>query len=256
MGRENHSPQARIRVEKLVKSFDGQPVLAGVDLEIYQGETFCIIGRSGTGKSVLLKHLVGLLTPDRGTVWVDGEDIFRVPYGRLRQIRRKFGVLFQGAALFDSLTAEENVAFPLRMLGDRRLGEAEIQKRVRRCLAEVGLEDMGHKYPAELSGGMRKRVGLARAIALEPEFILYDEPTSGLDPETAQTINELIRKLARELGVTSIVVTHDMHSVLEIADRAGLLYEGRMHWVGTIEEMRRSQDPILLRFVKASEYQL
>ncbi|MCS7154331.1 MAG: ABC transporter ATP-binding protein [Bacteroidota bacterium] len=248
--------RVRIRVEALQKSFDGQPVLRGVDLSIYEGETFCIIGRSGTGKSVLLKHLVGLLVPDSGTVWVDDQNIFQLSYEELRRVRRRFGVLFQGAALFDSLNTAENVAFPLRMVGGRRWTEAEIQERVRRCLAEVGLEDMGHKYPAELSGGMRKRVGLARAIALEPEFILYDEPTSGLDPETAETINELIRKLARELRVTSIVVTHDMHSVLQIADRAGLLHEGRLHWVGTIEEMRRSQDPILLRFVKASEYQL
>jgi len=243
-----------IHVEHLYKSFDDRPVLVDVSLEIQDGETIAIIGRSGSGKSVLMKHLIGLLKPDRGRVLVDGVDINAVPYGELRRIRRQFGVLFQGGALFDSMNAFENVAFPLRTFTN--LSEEAIRRRVQQCLELVQLQDVGPKMPDELSGGMKKRVALARAIALEPRYIIYDEPTTGLDPETANAIDELIRDLNHRLNVTGIVVTHDMHSVLSIADRVAFLYQGRMHWIGTLDELHRSDDPVLLAFVKASEYQI
>ncbi len=243
-----------IRVENLYKSFDGRPVLTDVSLEIPEGHTMAIIGRSGSGKSVLMKHVIGLLRPDRGRVTVDGVDIGRIPYGELRQVRRQFGVLFQGGALFDSMDSFENVAFPLRTFTS--MTDVEIRREVEDCLAMVDLSGVGPKMPADLSGGMRKRVALARAVALRPRYIIYDEPTSGLDPETSNTIDVLIRDLAERLSVTSIVVTHDMHSVLSIADRAAFIFEGRMHWVGTIDEMHASTDETLRAFVKANEYQI
>lgn len=243
-----------IRVEQLDKSFEGRPVLRGVNLEIPEGRTTAIIGRSGSGKSVLMKHLIGLLKPDRGHVLVDGVDINSISYGELRRVRRNFGVLFQGGALFDSMDSFENVAFPLRTF--TTMSEAQIRDEVLQCLALVELPDAGPKMPADLSGGMRKRVALARAIALKPRYVIYDEPTSGLDPETSNTIDVLIKDLTRRLNVTSIVVTHDMHSVLDIADRAAFVYEGRMHWVGTIDDLHASTDPVLTAFVKANEYQI
>jgi len=241
-----------IQVENLYKSFGDLDVLRDVSFEIRDGETIAIIGRSGSGKSVLMKHLIGLLTPDQGHVHVDGVDLCCVSYEELRDIRTRFGVLFQGGALFDSMTSAENVAFPLQYFAD--LTEAEIQDRVQECLNLVRLSGVGPKKPSELSGGMRKRVALARAIALEPRYILYDEPTSGLDPETSNTIDELINSLARELNVTSVVVTHDMHSVLTIADRAAFLHESRLHWIGSVAEIHNSPDPVLDAFVKANEY--
>lgn len=243
-----------IRVENICKSFEERPVLVDVSLEIPEGQTMAIIGRSGSGKSVLMKHIIGLLNPDRGRVTVDGVDINRISYGELRQVRRQFGVLFQGGALFDSMDSFENVAFPLRTF--TTMTEAEIRREVEDCLAMVDLSGAGPKMPADLSGGMRKRVALARAVALRPRYIIYDEPTSGLDPETSNTIDVLIRDLAERLSVTSIVVTHDMHSVLSIADRAALIFESRMHWVGTIEELHASTDDTLRAFVKANEYQI
>ena len=244
-----------IRITRLNKSFEGKTVLHDIDLEIREGETMAIIGRSGSGKTVLMKHVVGLLKPDRGQVTVDGVDVQAIPYRRLRQIRQQFGVLFQGGALFDSMNAFENVAFPLRTFKPH-LSQKDVQTRTNECLALVQLPDVGDKTPSELSGGMQKRVALARAIALAPRYIIYDEPTSGLDPETSNTIDDLIRSLARELNVTSIVVTHDMHSVLSIADRAAFIHEGRLRWVGTMDELHESTDPILNRFVKANEYQI
>lgn len=241
-----------IQIEGLSKRLDGKPVLEDVSLEIHDGETFAVIGRSGAGKSVLLKHLVGLLTPDAGRVLVDGVDLHALPYDDLRRVRRQFGVLFQGGALFDSMSAWDNVAFPLRTF--TRQSAAEVADRVAWCLEVVGLPDVGSKRPSDLSGGMKKRVALARAIALEPKYILYDEPTSGLDPQTSGTINDLITHLAQALGATSIVITHDMHSVLAIADRAGFLYERRLHWVGTVDELRDCADPEVLAFVKAGAY--
>ncbi len=243
-----------IQVERLSKSFDGRPVLRDVDVEVREGETFAVIGRSGSGKSVLLKHVVGLLQPDAGRVVVDGTDINRLRYDDLRRLRQRFGVLFQGGALFDSLTAEENVAFPLRTFA--RMGEAAAFRRAAACLEMVELPGVGPKKPNALSGGQQKRVALARAIALEPKYILYDEPTSGLDPQTSNTIDRLILSLAERLGVTSVVVTHDMHSVLTVADRAGFIHEGRMHWVGTMAELHACTDPAVLAFVKANEYQI
>ena len=243
-----------IEVHNLSKGFGPLQVLEGVSLDIHDGETLAIIGRSGSGKSVLMKHFVGLLTPDAGRVLVDGTDIDTIPYEELRRLRRQFGVLFQGGALFDSMTTFENVAFPLRYFSS--LDSAGIKDRVQECLDLVRLSDVGAKNPTELSGGMRKRVALARAIAIEPEYILYDEPTSGLDPETSNTINDLIRHLAEELNVTSVVVTHDMHSVLSIADRVAFLHERNLEWVGPVSGIHDCSNPHLNSFVKANEYQV
>ena len=243
-----------ISVSHISKSFGEKHVLRDVSVDIPEGETVAIIGRSGSGKSVLMKHLIGLMQPDAGTVTVDGIDINAITYAELRRVRRNFGVLLQGGALFDSMNSFENVAFPLRTFTD--MSDADISKVVKDCLAMVELEDVGSKMPSELSGGMQKRVALARAVALQPRYIIYDEPTSGLDPETSNTIDELIRNLADRLNVTSIVVTHDMHSVLNIADRAAFIYEGRVHWTGTIEELHHSDDQILKAFVTANEYKI
>ena len=243
-----------IQIHDLAKSFDGRHVLSGVSLGIPEGEVTCIIGRSGSGKSVLMRHLVGLVKPDAGRVIVDGAPLDELTYTELRQVRRKFGVLFQGGALFDSMSAQDNVEFPLRTFTE--LGADAIVQRARECLALVELPDAGAKKPAELSGGQQKRVALARAIAMEPKYILYDEPTSGLDPETSNTIDELIHRLGSDLGTTSVVVTHDMHSVLSIADRIAFIHEGTMPWVGTVDDLHTATDPTLLAFVRANEYQI
>jgi len=241
-----------IDVQNISKSFGSLHVLDDVSLEVHDGEKLAIIGRSGSGKSVLMKHLVGLLKPDTGHVYVDGEDLCCASYERLRELRKRFGVLFQGGALFDSMSTFDNIAFPLRYFSS--LSEAEVQTRVQECLDLVRLSDIGAKNPAELSGGMRKRVGLARTIALEPQYILYDEPTSGLDPETSNTINDLINHLAGELNVTSVVITHDMHSVLAVADRVAFLYGQDLEWVGPVENVHDCANPNLNSFVKASQY--
>jgi len=243
-----------IEVRNLSKSFDGHAVLRNVSIDIQEGETFAVIGRSGSGKTVFLKHLIGLLKPDEGDVLVDGKELGTLSYGALRRVRHKFGVLFQGGALFDSMTAIENVAFPIRTFTDK--SEAELLQRSQECLDMVELPDSGSKRPSELSGGQKKRVALARAIALEPKYILYDEPTSGLDPETSNTINELITRLGHTVGATSIVNTHDMHSVLAIADRVGFIHDGRMHWTGTLPELHACTNPELCDFVRANEYQI
>ncbi|PSQ86718.1 MAG: ABC transporter ATP-binding protein [Bacteroidetes bacterium QS_3_64_15] len=241
-----------IDVQNISKSFGSLHVLDDVSLEVHDGEKLAIIGRSGSGKSVLMKHLVGLLKPDTGHVYVDGEDLCCASYERLRELRKRFGVLFQGGALFDSMSTSDNIAFPLRYFSS--LSEAEVQTRVQECLDLVRLSDIGAKNTAELSGGMRKRVGLARTIALEPQYILYDEPTSGLDPETSNTINDLINHLAGELNVTSVVITHDMHSVLAVADRVAFLYGQDLEWVGPVENVHDCANPNLNSFVKASQY--
>ena len=243
-----------IQIEHLYKSFGDLTVLQDINLEIHDGETIAIIGRSGSGKSVLMKHMVGLLNPDRGRVRVDDTDLNAIPYEELRRVRRRFGVLFQGGALFDSMTSFENIAFPIRNF--TRCSEEEVRARVHECLELVNLSDVDDKKPSELSGGMRKRVALARAIALEPQYILYDEPTSGLDPETSNTIDELIHSLAEELNVTSVVVTHDMHSVLTIADRVAFLHNTRLHWVGPVQDIHKREDPVLDAFVQANQYQV
>lgn len=241
-----------IRVENISKSFAGRAVLQNVSLDIAEGRTQAIIGQSGSGKSVLMKHLIGLLKPDRGRVLVNGVDIGGIPYNELREIRRQFGVLFQGGALFDSLDAFENVAFPLRTFTKKT--DKEVRSEVQKCLDLVQLSNVGSKRTEALSGGMQKRIALARAIALRPRYIIYDEPTSGLDPETSNAINELIKGLADQLEITSIVVTHDMHSVLEIADFVAFIHNSRMHWTGNLDELHESSDPILRSFVKANEY--
>ncbi|HEX7069355.1 MAG TPA: ATP-binding cassette domain-containing protein [Rhodothermales bacterium] len=243
-----------IRIEHLAKSLDGQEILHDVNLSVNDGEVFTLIGRSGSGKTLLLKHLTGLQVPDAGRVVVDDVDLVALSREELQEVRRRFGVLFQNGALFDYLTVYENTAFPLRMLTS--WPERRIADRVAECLALVELPDAGSRLPSQLSGGQRKRVSLARAIVFEPEYLFYDEPTTGLDPETSATIERLIARLAAELNVTSFVVTHDMHSVFAIADRVGFLQGGTMQFVGTVDEMRRCADEELCAFMKASEYQV
>ncbi len=236
-----------IEIINLYKEFVRHPVLRGVNLTIRDGETMVIIGRSGCGKSVLLKHMIGLMKPDDGQVIVDDEEVSRADEPALRRIRLKFGMLFQAAALFDSLTVGENVAFPLRE--HTPMEEHAIQERVKECLGYVGLAGIEHLKPAELSGGMRKRVGLARALAIKPNVILYDEPTTGVDPIGADAINRLIKGLHDKLKVTGIVVTHDMVSAYRIADRIAMLHEGRILQVGTVEEIRSTSNPLVRQFI-------
>ena len=237
-----------IEVRKLSKSFGGRPVLHEVDLSVEEGKTLVVLGRSGCGKSVVLKHLIGLLKPDSGCVLVDGEDIAGLPERELTAVRRKIGMLFQSAALFDSMSVERNLAFPLIEQGVR--DEKEIDARVAEALDMVELSGEQLKMPSDLSGGMRKRVGLARTIVGRPRCVLYDEPTTGLDPITTDSINHMIRRLQRKLGVTSIVVTHDMKTAFHCADRVALLHEGRVHFDGTVEELRASRDPVMTDFIE------
>jgi phospholipid/cholesterol/gamma-HCH transport system ATP-binding protein len=238
---------ALIELRKVSKAFGPLVVLDGLDLAIEDGQSLVVIGASGTGKSVLLKHIVGLLRPDEGEVWFDGVRIDEMPERELMEIRTRFGFLFQLGALFDSLTVGENVAFPL-VEHTKRPAE-EVKRIVAEKLARVGLPEFEGKMPAQLSGGQRKRVALARAIALDPQVILYDEPTTGLDPVRSDVINRLIVKLKRELKVTSITVTHDMASAFKIADRIVMLHEGRLIFDGTPEESLRTEDPSVRSFV-------
>jgi len=237
-----------IEVRQLRKRFGDQQVLDGVDLAIEQGESLVIIGRSGGGKSVLLKHLVGLTHPDSGQVLVEGQDIAQLDERELLGVRRKFGMLFQSAALFDSLTVEENIAFVLAR--ERKHAPEEIARRVAEALEMVDLPGTQKKKPAELSGGMRKRVGLARAIIYRPEVVFYDEPTTGLDPVVADSIDKLILRVCNSLRVTSIVVTHDMRSMQTVGRRVAMLHEGRIYATGTPQEMMSSADPVVSRFVR------
>ena len=230
---ETPSEKTLIQVRGLSKSFGSTVVWNDVNMDVYKGETLAVIGRSGCGKSVLLKHFNALLTPTSGDVLVDGVNIFELDYVGLRQIRQRFGILFQGGALFDSISTFENIAFPLKVF--TTLTDAEIRDRVMEALERVSLAHAAERSTAELSGGMRKRVGLARAIILNPEVLMYDEPTSGLDPQTSDEINDLIVALSESLNVTSIVITHDMHSVLKIADRVVFLHDQALHWMGTVE---------------------
>lgn len=243
-----------IEIRNLTKSFDSSTVWENVSFSIEDGETVAIIGRSGCGKSVLVKHLNALMYPDSGEVVIDGRNIFDLEYVDLRKMRQRFGVLFQGSALFDSLNTFENIAFPLRYF--TKHGEDKIRHEVNEALEMVNLAGTGEKSPAELSGGMRRRVALARATILHPDFLIYDEPTSGLDPQTSEEINRLIISMAENLKITSIVVTHDIHSVLEIAERVAFLENQGLCWHGTVEEMRRSDNKALMDFVTASEYQI
>ena len=243
-----------IKIRNLKKSFGSNLVWDDVSFDIEDGETVAIIGRSGCGKSVLVKHLNALIYPDSGEVIIDGENVFELEYVALRKMRQRFGVLFQGSALFDSLNTFENIAFPLRYFTD--FSDDEITNKVEKALSLVNLEGTGEKSPAELSGGMRRRVALARATILEPDFLIYDEPTSGLDPQTSSEINKLIISMAENLNITSIVVTHDIHSVLEIAEKVVFIENKGLCWYGTVEEMRRSDDQQLMDFITASEYQI
>jgi phospholipid/cholesterol/gamma-HCH transport system ATP-binding protein len=237
-----------IQVQKLSKSFGSNQVLREVDLSMEEGKTLVVLGRSGCGKSVVLKHLIGLLKPDSGSVLVDGEDITDLPERKLTAVRRKIGMLFQSAALFDSMSVEANLAFPLLEQGMR--DPKEIDARIAEALDMVELSGEQLKMPADLSGGMRKRVGLARTIVGRPRCVLYDEPTTGLDPITSDSINHMIRRLQRRLGVTSIVVTHDMKTAFHCADRVALLHEGRVHFDGSVDGLRASTDPVIVDFIE------
>ena len=237
-----------IEIRNLQKSFNGKTVLRKIDLDIPKSHTQIIIGRSGSGKSVLLKHIIGLIRPDAGQIFVDGEEISDLNDRDLYRVRRKFGMLFQGAALFDSMTVEENIALGVRE--HRMFPDAEIRRRVAERLEMVGLPGIQPMRPAELSGGMKKRVGLARALMMEPEFVLYDEPTTGLDPIMADAINDLIIYCTDHLHVTSIVVTHDMVSAYKVGDRISMLHDGEMIYTGTPEEIRRCANPIVQQFIE------
>lgn len=239
-----------IEIIDLHKSFNSFAVLRGVNLKVERGESVTVIGGSGSGKSVLIKHIIGLLFPDKGRVIVDGKVVNELDEQRLNELRKEFGMLFQGAALFDSLTVWENVGFGLKQhtrLSDKEIKEIAVQK-----LALVGLKNVEDKMPSELSGGMKKRVGLARAIAMDPKIILYDEPTTGLDPITADAINDLIIDLRKKLGVTSVAITHDMHSAYKISDRIAMLYKGRILETGTPDEIKNTTDPIVRQFITGS----
>ncbi|QJA06653.1 ABC transporter ATP-binding protein [Thermosulfurimonas marina] len=234
----------------LHKSFGEQKVLAGVNLKIPRGRLTFIMGRSGTGKSVLLKHMIGLLRPDRGKILIDGEDVTDYSPAQWQRLRRRFGFLFQEGALFDSMTVAENVAFPL--MEHTRLSRREIEKRVEEKLAVVGLLEARDKYPAELSGGMRKRAALARALALEPEIILFDEPTTGLDPILQVSIMKLIRETQRRFGLTGVVVSHDVPIALQAADFIAMLHEGRVVAFGPPKEIRESDHPFVRQFLRSA----
>ncbi|MEY2734382.1 MAG: hypothetical protein RL340_1441 [Gemmatimonadota bacterium] len=238
-----------IRFHDVHKAFGENEVLRGFSLEVREGETMVIIGYSGTGKSVAIKHIVGLLEPDEGHVEVDGVTVGSLTRRELYRLRSKIGYVFQFAALFDSLTIAENVAMGLRKQGE--LTEPQIAERVRESLRLVDLDDsVGDKLPSELSGGMRKRVGIARAIAIRPKYLLYDEPTTGLDPVTSAIIDDLMVRMQRQLGVTGIVITHDMRSAYTVGTRIAMLYEGRVRQVGTVDEIRQSTDPIIRQFIE------
>ncbi|MCD5384144.1 ATP-binding cassette domain-containing protein [candidate division WOR-3 bacterium] len=237
-----------IKVENLYKSFNGNKVLNEISLEINKGETLAVIGRSGCGKSVLLKLLIGLLKPDKGNIWIDGGNVANLPKGELYKLRLKIGVLFQASALLDSLSVAGNVA--LGLIEHKRISEKKIREIVREKLSLVDLEGIEDKRISELSGGMKKRVGLARALACNPSYILYDEPTTALDPITASTINELILRLKKRLGITTIIVTHDMESAFYVADRIAMLHDGKILFEGTPTEVKTIDNPMVQYFLK------
>ena len=236
-----------VAVLGLTKQIGRQEILRGVDLNVGTGETLAIIGRSGGGKSVLLKHLIGLMRPDQGEIWIDGQNIIGLSERQLAAIRRKVGILFQGSALFDSMTVEENIAFPLREAGER--DPKMLRQKIGEMLEVIELEGQEKKMPVNLSGGMKKRVGLARAIINRPACILYDEPTAGLDPVVSDSINHLIRRLQKRFQVTSVVVTHDMKTAFHVADQIAYLHQGSVYFLGTPEEIQRSDDPLIQDFL-------
>jgi phospholipid/cholesterol/gamma-HCH transport system ATP-binding protein len=241
-------PPVKIRIRDLYKRFGAKQVLNGVDLDVAEGESVVVIGGSGTGKSVLLKCILGLLDPDRGSIQIDGAEVVGLGRSAREQVMHKFGMLFQSAALFDSLPVWENVAFGLIHI--KKLGRLEAKERAVATLAQVGLgADVADLWPAELSGGMRKRVGLARAIATQPEILFFDEPTTGLDPIMSDVINDLIARSVRHLGATAISITHDMASARKIADRIAMLYQGKIIWQGAVAEIDHSGNPYVEQFI-------
>ncbi len=242
------APQPMIDVQDVWKSFAGFPVLKGVNLQIHEGTTVVILGASGSGKTVLMKHIMGLFKPDRGQVIVDGENISTMNRQELAVFRQRMGMVFQSSALFDSMTVGDNVAFPLRE-HNPGLNEEQIQQKVKEKLAVVELFDVERKYPSELSGGMRKRVGLARAIVREPKIVLYDEPTTGLDPLTTESVDEMIIHARERLSVTSVVISHDIGSAFHIADRIAVINEGRIVEEGTPAEVRKTKEPFTQHFL-------
>jgi len=235
-----------VKIINLVKSFNGQKVLDGINLTMPTGQITVVIGKSGVGKSVLLKHIIGLLKPDSGQIIIDGHDMSQMGGRQLREFKRRFGVLFQGGALFDSLDVFENIAFPLRE--KTRLKRDEIRERVLFELAQVGLSEVEGKFPAELSGGMKKRVALARCLIMDPEIMLFDEPTTGLDPATAKSINNLIRETHERLKFTGIIITHDIYQIFSIVQKIAVLNEGRIELIGTPTEIKTSEDPFVKQF--------
>jgi phospholipid/cholesterol/gamma-HCH transport system ATP-binding protein len=238
----------KIRVINLHKSFGEKYVLKGCDVEVREGESMVVIGGSGSGKTVLIKCIIGLIQPDRGEIYIDWQEITALNERRMNEVRKKFGMLFQGGALFDSMRIWENVGFGLRQ--HTHLSHEEIRRIVSEKLRLVGLKDIEDLMPSELSGGMKKRVSLARAIAMEPEILLYDEPTTGIDPIMADAINELIVQMRERLKVTSVAITHDMKSAYQIADRIAMLYQGKIVEVGTPEEIKNSSNPIVQQFIQ------
>jgi phospholipid/cholesterol/gamma-HCH transport system ATP-binding protein len=245
--RLNEAAGTFIELHGIHKRFGRQEILCGIDLTLKHGETLCLIGPSGEGKTVTMKHIIGLIQPDAGDVFVAGMHVNKLKERQMAPLRQKVSMLFQGAALFDRMTVEENVAFPLLESGLR--DKAEIKRRVLEALEAVDLAEHLHKYPTSLSGGMRKRTGIARAIITRSECILYDEPNSGLDPIGSDIIDQMILRMQKRYGVTSIIVTHDMRSVFKIADRVAMLYRGKIHFLGTPDELSASLDPIVQDFI-------
>lgn len=243
---ENGTPG--VHIEGLEKRFGPQPVLRGVDLSVAPGELMVVIGRSGGGKSVLLRHILGLVRPDGGHITIAGQDVTSLRGRALDRVRERFGVVFQGGALFDSLTVLQNVLFPIRE--KRRLPADTLLPRAQEALAQVGLADMGHKFPAEISGGMRKRVAIARALVTEPQLVFLDEPTTGLDPILVNSIHHLIVTLHRKFNFTAIMVSHEIPEIFRIADRVAVLHEGQIRQVGTPAEIEGSEDPVVRGFIQ------
>jgi phospholipid/cholesterol/gamma-HCH transport system ATP-binding protein len=236
-----------IRFASIKKAFGAKRVIDDVSFEVRDGEVFFIIGASGVGKSVLIKHLVGLLSPDEGEIWFDGEEISRFGEERMFGVRKKCAMVFQHSTLFDSMTCAENVALPLRK--HKGFSAKDARAEARRRLEQVQMQDFAERYPAELGDGMRKRVAIARALTLDPKYVLFDEPTTSLDPVSARRVDKLIRQLSDKLGVTSIVVSHDLASIFAIADRIVMLYKGKVRLLGTPDEFRRSEDGVVNQFI-------
>jgi len=237
-----------IEIQNLKKSFNGKQVLKDIRLTIPEGKIMVVVGISGCGKTVLLRSIIGLVRPDAGKIIVQGEDITRINRSRLFEVRKKFGMLFQGAALFDSMTVEENIALPLKE--HTHLTKSEIRVKVREKLAMVGLHDIEEKKPSELSGGMKKRVGLARALIMEPRYVLFDEPTTGLDPIMSDAIDQLVLDTSKQLNITSIVVTHDMISAFKIGDRIAMIHDGKVIFTGTTDEFMHSKNSRVRQFIE------